>query len=177
VCAVYLLGLLIEKRKRITSLFILTLVGTLALLDTNPRQLLPSYDKTAQAWESDHFLVQQVETAFGQDAMIFQLPIVPFPENPPVVNMSDYEHLRGHFHSSTLRWSYGGVKGRSGDWQSSLPTDPKLLIAKLRILRFQAVWVDRNGYEDNGASLIASLKAAGLATAISDGNITVLTLN
>jgi phosphoglycerol transferase len=36
VCAVYLLSLLIEQRKRITSLFILTLVGTLALLDTNP---------------------------------------------------------------------------------------------------------------------------------------------
>jgi phosphoglycerol transferase len=176
VCAVYLLSFLIEKRKRVTSLFILTFVGTLALLDTNPARLLPSYDKTARAWESDRYLVQQVETAFGQDAIVFQLPIVPFPENPPVVNMTDYEHLRGHFHSSTLRWSYGGVKGRSGDWQSSLPTDPKLLIARLQNLGFQAVWVDRNGYEDNGASLIASLKAAGLTTAISDANTSVFPL-
>jgi phosphoglycerol transferase len=120
--------------------------------------------------------MQQVETTFDQDAMIFQLPIVPFPENPPVVNMADYEHLRGHFHSSTLRWSYGCVKGRSGDWQSSLPTDTKLLIAKLRILRFQAVWVDRKGYEDNGASLIISLKAAGLASAVSDANTSVFFL-
>jgi phosphoglycerol transferase len=176
VCAVYLLGLLIEKRKRITSLLILTLVGILALLDTNPGHLLPSYEKTAQAWESDRYLVQQVETTFGQDAMIFQLPMVPFPENPPVVNMTDYEHLRSYLHSSTLRWSYGGVKGRSGDWQSSLPTDTKLLIAKLRLLRFQAVWVDRKGYEDNGASLIASLKSAGLATSISDTNTFVLSL-
>jgi phosphoglycerol transferase len=121
-------------------------------------------------------LVQKIETEFGNDAMIFQLPIVPFPENPPVVEMTDYKHLRGFFHSSTLQWSYGGVKGRDGAWQNSLPTDPKLLVAKLRSLGFEAIWIDRNGYEDKGADLIANLRALGLISSISNKNILVLTL-
>jgi phosphoglycerol transferase len=176
VCAVLLLDQMFAKRKRITVITIFILVGTVALLDTNPGHPLPSYEKTAQSWESDRHLVQKIETVLGSDAMIFQLPIVPFPENPPVVNMTDYEHLRGYFHSSTLQWSYGGIKGRAGAWQNSLPTDPKLLVAKLRSLGFQAIWIDRNGYDDRGASLNASLNAVGLVTSISDGDAFVLSL-
>jgi hypothetical protein len=176
VCAVLLLNQMVAKLKQITAITIFMLVGAVALLDMNPGHPLPSYEKTARSWQNDRYLVQKIETEFGNDAMIFQLPIVPFPENPPVVEMTDYKHLRGFFHSSTLQWSYGGVKGRDGAWQNSLPTDPKLLVAKLRSLGFEAIWIDRNGYEDKGADLIANLRALGLISSISNKNILVLTL-
>ena len=70
--------------------------------------------------ESEKAFVHRVEDLLGEDAEIFQLPIVPFPENPPVYRMSDYDHLRAYLHSDTLGWSYGGVKGRASDWQQRL---------------------------------------------------------
>lgn len=108
--------------------------------------------------------------------MIFQLPIIPFPENPAVVRMTDYEHLKGYLHSPTLRWSYGGVKGRDGDWQKSLPDDPRLLVLTLQKLRYQAIWINRNGYDDRGALLISQLKSLGLKLFVKDRNIMVFGL-
>jgi phosphoglycerol transferase len=121
--------------------------------------------------------VARVAESFGSDAMIFQLPIIPFPEYPSVVNMTDYEHLKGYLHSSTLRWSYGGVKGRDGDWQKSLSEDPKLLVAELQQLHFQAIWINRNGYEDRGALLIEQLSSLGLNLVIKNPNLLVFGLN
>jgi phosphoglycerol transferase len=91
--------------------------------------------------------------------------------------MTDYEHLKGYLHSSTLRWSYGGVKGRDGDWQKSLPEDPKLLVAELEQLNFQGIWINRNGYEDRGALLIDQLSSLGLELVIKDPNLLVFGLN
>ena len=60
----------------------------------------------------DAAFVADTEDALGSSASIFRFPYVPFPENPPVVGMTDYDHLRGYVHSDTLHWSYGGAKGR-----------------------------------------------------------------
>jgi phosphoglycerol transferase len=111
--------------------------------------------------------VKKVEVVAGPDALVFQLPVVPFPENPPVVNMSDYEHLRGYLHSESLQWSYGGVKGRAdSEWQLSLPKDAKSLVAKLKEQGFDAVWIDRRGYEDRGESLLNTLTNSGQALSV-----------
>ena len=52
--------------------------------------------------------------------MIFEFPVVRFPENPPVANMQDYDQFRGYLaDKGTFRWSYGSVKGRpQADWQT-----------------------------------------------------------
>ena len=177
VCFAVLLDRILRNRNRIMRLSSLLIVGTLALLDMNPGHQLPSFKETAKSWEHDRSVVARVAESFGSDAMIFQLPIIPFPENPPVVNMTDYEHLKGYLHSSTLRWSYGGVKGRDGDWQKSLSKDPMLLVAELQRLHFQAIWINRNGYEDRGALLIDQLSSLGLKLIIKDPNLLVFGLN
>jgi phosphoglycerol transferase len=177
VCSVVLLDRVLRNRNRIIRLSFLLIVGTLALLDTNPGHQISSYKETAKSWEQDRSVVARVAESFGSDAMIFQLPIIPFPEYPSVVNMTDYEHLKGYLHSSTLRWSYGGVKGRDGDWQKSLSEDPKLLVAELQQLHFQAIWINRNGYEDRGALLIEQLSSLGLNLVIKNPNLLVFGLN
>ena len=176
-CTAVLLDRLLRSRNRRIVLCSMLVIGSIALLDTNPGNQLPSYKVTARAWEHDRNIVAQVSASFGYDAMIFQLPIIPFPENPPVVRMSDYEHLKGYLHSPAIRWSYGGVKGRNGDWQKSLSDDPELLVSKLNQLHFQAIWINRNGYEDRGALLLSQLKSLGLRVAIKDKNILVIGLN
>lgn len=161
VYGVSLILIVLRKRNQIVIISSLTFLGALSILDTNAGQQLPSYKDTARQWELDRDLVQQVENIIGKDAMIFQLPIIPFPENPPVVNMTDYEHLRGYLHSSTLRWSYGGVKGRSADWQNSLDIDPVSLPMKLRDMGYKAIWIDRNGYSDGGTELLTAFQNQG----------------
>ena len=171
-----LLERILQNRNRKVVLCCLLISGSIALLDTNPGKQLPPFKETAQTWERDHHIVTQVTSSFGSDAMIFQLPIIPFPENPAVVRMTDYEHLKGYLHSPTLRWSYGGVKGRDGDWQKSLPDDPRLLVLTLQKLRYQAIWINRNGYDDRGALLISQLKSLGLKLFVKDRNIMVFGL-
>ncbi len=77
----------------------------LGLVGTNPAFLISDHDVTAASWASDRALVAEVELVFGSVAQVFQLPIVPFPEHPPVNRMVDYDHLRGYLHSDSLGWS------------------------------------------------------------------------
>jgi len=177
VSAAICLERLFRHRKRGVMLASILIIGSLSVLDMNPGNQLPPYKAVAQSWERDRNIVTRVSTSFGKDAMIFQLPVIPFPENPPVVNMTDYEHLKGYLHSPSLRWSYGGVKGRSADWQLSLPTDPKLLISKLQQQNFQVIWINRNGYEDRGTRLFNQLKDLGLKLFFKDSNLFILDLS
>jgi len=161
VYSVLLLMTLLRKQKKSIVVLALSVIGVLSLLDTNPGNQLAPYKETARVWETDREMVKRIEEEFGPNASVFQFPIVPFPEYPPVVNMTDYEHLRGYLHSETLHWSYGGVKGRDSEWQKSLPTDTQLLLETLKRNGFATIWVDRRGYEDQGSSLLSELVAGG----------------
>jgi phosphoglycerol transferase len=156
VFAVCLITKLSTKFGRSVSLIVLLLMGTVSILDTNPGNQLPSFQSTSIEWEKDSALVKQVETKVGKYAMIFQLPVVPYPESPPVERMTDYEHLKGYLHSPTLKWSYGGVKGRESDWQQSLPTDPAGLLISLKQRGFTAIWIDKRGLTSQMLSQITA---------------------
>jgi phosphoglycerol transferase len=91
--------------------------------------------------------------------MIFQLPVVTFPENPRVQRLNDYELVKGYLHSTRLRWSYGAIKGRENDaWQRWVTAKPAPdFVETLALAGFAGVYVDRHGYADNGAKLEADL--------------------
>jgi phosphoglycerol transferase len=106
---------------------------------------------------------------------------MPFPEpGGPLVNMTDYEPFRGYLHSTALRWSYGAQKGREIDaWQQQVASLPAAaLVAEAQRAGFSAVWVDRNGYADNGAAIEAALaQATGVQPIVSDdGQLSVFVL-
>jgi hypothetical protein len=117
--------------------------------DTNPSFPFAPYEQTANSWSTDRSFVAEVESFLGQDAELFQLPIIPFPEHPPVNRMVDYDHLRGYLHSDTLGWSYGGVKGRASEWQKNLDgftlSEVKSAVAAAG---FDGLWVDLYGFVD-----------------------------
>jgi phosphoglycerol transferase len=153
VFAIVLLNRLLLKQGRAVTILVMVTVTSLSILDTNPGRQLPSFSDTARAWELDRDLVHKVEKLAGENALIFQLPVVPFPENPPVVNMTDYEHLRGYLHSETLRWSYGGVKGREQfvppDYRKSMTR----FLDEIKRQGFTILWVDQRGFEDRGLTI------------------------
>jgi hypothetical protein len=68
-----------------------------------------------------------------------------------------YELLRGYVHASTLRWSYGTVKGRGGDWAAALAAKPlALVMAGAVAAGFDGVWMDPAGFEPAQATRILS---------------------
>jgi phosphoglycerol transferase len=135
------------------------LAGTLVLgaLDETSAYFVPNYAKDAREWRSDATFVAQIEARVPHGAAIFQLPYVPFPEGygsisttvsvPNTTFDTTYELGRGYIHSKNLRWSYGAIKGRAGDWQGALAVKPLYLsLAAAAVDGFQGLWVDPHGY-------------------------------
>ena len=153
-------------RRRITTtaariafaLFIglLLIIGT---LDQTTREYVPDYAKlNAEYKDADEF-VARVEQIVPANSKIFQLPYIPFPEYPPVYEMTDYEHLKAYLHSKSLRWTYGAIKGREGDmWQKSISDLPMPeFVERLSFAGFSGIYVDRFGYADKGGATEAEL--------------------
>ncbi|HVQ36054.1 MAG TPA: hypothetical protein VMS31_00880, partial [Pyrinomonadaceae bacterium] len=154
-------GLLSGRRRTVfdASLGLILLLG---VLDQTGRGVyfVPHYAAFIAESASDADFVKRIEATVPASAMIFQLPYVEFPENPPVNQMQDYEHFRPYLHSKNLRWSYGAIKERdTARWQmttSKLPTDQFLEVISLA--GFSGVYVDRKGYVDYGADLESKLR-------------------
>jgi phosphoglycerol transferase len=92
--------------------------------------------------------------------MIFQLPVIPFPE-ASVNNIRDYDHFRGYLHSRHLRWSYGAIKNREGDdWQNRVAAKPVSdLVNTLSFAGFSGIYLNRLGYADHGSKLETELSS------------------
>jgi phosphoglycerol transferase len=121
---------------------------------------VPDYDGIKLEFTNDARFVNSIENSVPPGSMIFQLPYVPFPENPVVVNkMYDYDLFRGYLHSQDLHWTYGAMKGRSGDaWYKEVSKQPpNELLKTISFAGFNGIYIDRFGYEDEADSLINQL--------------------
>jgi hypothetical protein len=86
---------------------------------------------------------------------------------------------RGYLHSHGLRWSWGMMKGRAGDWQNALvKLPPELLARALAAVGFRGVYVDRAAYADGGAQVLSRLQReiGAIATRSADGRLAFLDL-
>lgn len=130
----------------------------LAALDQTSPRFTPDHQAMEAAYHADADFVRTLEGRMPDGAAILQLPYVPYPENPPVHGMSDYDHMRPYLHSKHLRWSYGAMKGRPEDWHAELSRWPLgSLLAGAAAGGFQGLVVDRAGYADRAAGLQSEL--------------------
>ena len=122
---------------------------------------IPEYEKNKREYQSDAEFVGRIEASLPPNAMVFQLPYMPFPESPPLYQMKPYEHYKAYLHSKTLRWSYGAPLGDDEDkWQqtvSALPTPE--LVKSVRAAGFSGIYLNLDGYADR-AKLQNELRAA-----------------
>jgi len=125
---------------------------------TGPR-FIPAYQDVRQKFQADAKFFQAIESRLPSGSSVFQLPVVRFPEEPPVHHMLDYDHLRGYLHTRSLRWSYGALKGREGDaWQKSLAGLPAQELARrVALAGFSGIYLNRDGYADDGAAVEKAL--------------------
>lgn len=113
--------------------------------------------------ESDRQFAMAMEDALPQGAMVFQLPVMSFPE-APVAGITPYEHLRPYLYSNKLRYSFGLTKGAiETGWHSqlvNLPLDNTVDLLKQQ--GFHAIYLNRKGFPDKGEALLEGLKQLGL---------------
>ncbi len=134
-----------------------TAVIVVGAFDQTPRMYELATDPT---FASDRTFVRELESRLPPDTAVLQLPYLPYPEGAPVANMANYGPLRGYLNSTTLRWSYGAMKGRAGDqWLRALSdrATPEMLELAARS-GFGAVYVDRRGFADGGAAVETALR-------------------
>jgi hypothetical protein len=116
---------------------------------------------------SDREFTEKMEQALPDGAMVFQTPIMDFPESP-APGVTSYDHFRPFLYSRDLRFSFGSDKGRpDGDWQHqftqlSLPE----VVAQLESAGFSAIYVNRSGFANQGADLVKAFQSAGLTDII-----------
>ena len=155
----------------------LIVVGVLD--QTNPA-MAPDYRALAAASTQTAAYASSLETTVGSGCSVFQLPVVPFPEQAPTLGMTDYDQLRPYVVSSGLRWSYGAIRGTTAaDWQLALPplgADGQL-VDDLAAAGFCAVELDTRGLSQPAvaaATLRAALGAPIAST--SDGELVAFDL-
>lgn len=132
------------------------------------------YAPTKAEFASDEAFVRDVEGRLGRDAMVFQMPHVLFPESPSPVDMAYYDHARGYLHSDTLRWSWGGIKGRPrADWAEpfvNFRTPAAEAVEIIAAAGFSGLYIDRFGFDDRGAALERTLRALAPQTPLVSRN-------
>jgi hypothetical protein len=137
----------------------------LGLLDQLPADRRDGAQDTeiATAVASDRAFASQLEAALPPGAMVFQLPVLPFPEPVPIERLSDYEHFRPYLVTKELRFSYGVAKFRPrARWQVELENQPpREIVRRLERAGFAALYVNRKGFADGGEALLGALEEAG----------------
>ena len=108
-----------------------------------------------------------MEQMLPPGAMVFQIPIMDYPESP-VPGLSPYDHLRPYLFSKNLRYSFGSMKGRKDtQWQKDIAKlSLEAALIKLHELGFQAILINRNGFPDKAKGFLQSLSKLGHSNVI-----------
>ena len=161
-------------------IFFAVMTAVIGLWDQLPPKTLAEQTQlTTNLVQSDRRFANELESHLTENGMVFQLPVMPFPEFGPIYQMTDYEHFRPYLFTQQLHYSYGTDKGRGDtDWQNKTSRlAPSDMIAKLESYGFSAIMINRKGYEDNGARLIDGFKSADRSVIADEGDLIAFQLN
>jgi phosphoglycerol transferase len=144
-----------SRGRRVLARLLIVAIVTLGLLDETSPSSVSDYEGERAQYENDRAFVRRIEAELPPDAMVFQVPFVPFPENGRQQRMFDYDQARGYLHSRRLRWSYAAMKGReTAAWQALVASmAPREMAETVALVGFRGIWVDRQGYPDDAAAL------------------------
>jgi phosphoglycerol transferase len=133
-----------------------------AFVDQTPGDAAANYSRDAQRFADDNAYFGTIEASLPAKAMVLMLPYIPFPENSAPNGALASDQLIPYLHTSELRWSNGGIKGRpAADWPGQLANYPENDVALLgAVAGASGVLVERAALADRGASLEASLTSA-----------------
>jgi hypothetical protein len=151
----------LSQRNRLLGAVTAAAVLVIGVLDQTNPAVAPNYKALRAEVENLTTFSRSIEARVGPGCSVFQLPIVSFPENPPVHDMADYDHFRPYLTPTSLRWSYGAYRGTSlADWQLALPqTSSADLVDDVVAAGFCSIELDRAGFSDRGSKFDNELTA------------------
>ena len=130
----------------------IALVALLGIGWLDQVRVFPSdyWEKRGEVAANYEDFYSRVEAAMEEGDMIYQIPFVGFPEQPPMNNLSCYQQLSGYVYTDTLRWSHGGMWGRNMQalylWQDAGLSES--FIEDIMENGFEGVCIDFNGYKE-----------------------------
>ncbi len=157
-----------SREKQILAAGMILLVG---LFDQLPKATTrEETSMIARGIRVDRAFTEAMEGKLPPQAMVFQLPVVPYPEPPGIDPGRAYEQFRPYFYSKTMRFSYGSNKGRPReDWQKEVEKMPgEQMAPTLERYGFAAIYVNRNWLPDRAEGLLKQLAAAGRGEILED---------
>lgn len=169
----------LRKGWKMTTLSAVTL-GLILVLGLKDQVKFPEIGSEAlkKGQDADRAYFTSLQSLMPTNAMILQLPYIPFPENPPVHMMFDYDHFRPYLHTKGIRWSYGVMKGSEGDSAirriSFLPPDQ--LIEAASSMGYTGILINTLGYEDRANSQIETFQNILKTNALVGNNFAFFTL-
>jgi phosphoglycerol transferase len=149
-----------KKSQQQQIAFLVTIICFISLID-QISWYKPDTLKIQTDFTNDQNFVQLIESSLPANSAIIQLPYKAFPESPPINKLEDYELVKPYLHSQNLKWSYGMVKGRPADlwYQQTASQSAQKLVAAIEAQGFAGILINKNGYEDDGELIEASLSA------------------
>lgn len=136
------------KNQKIIGIFISIPLLIFGILDQTAKPCISCRSFNKQLVENDRTFIKNIEASLPQHSAIYQLPYMAYSDNGQVNNLGSYDQTRGHIHSKDLKWSFGGVRAREGDWfyrkLSKLPINEQ--VAVVSAMGFAGIYVDRRGY-------------------------------
>ena len=170
----------IHTKNFIYLMFSISLI-IIGLYDQTPAGFYSERVQKNQDYLLDKNFIESIEQNVEPNSPIYQLPYMQFPEVPNLYQLESYDLLSGFNYSKTLRWSYGGMKGRDGDlFYKNLSQQPlNTQIKTIKKLGFKGVYIDLRGYDDHGNHVILEVtKLLGPAFLIrQDNNVVFFKLN
>ena len=158
-------------RPVIAAVLSILIVGVGFFDQTAPAVAVPHYASNQKRFQDDAHLVSAIEASVPRGSQILQLPYFRFPEESNMNGAVVSDQLMPYLHSTTLRWSGGGIKGRPlVEWQGALGrlSVPQLL-ASASCANFAGVLVDTRAYGKPGAATATAIQSElGAPTATAD---------
>jgi hypothetical protein len=92
--------------------------------------------------------------------MVLQLPFTVYLNEGGINRMGSYDHFKPYLASRSLRWSYPALSNAQFVWQeAAAQLEPSQLAPLAASEGFRVILIDRYGYADAGAAMIAGLLA------------------
>lgn len=152
--------LILRPNGQILAVAAVVAVVAAALLNQAPKKMAVDTGMIHRYY-ADRNMFARFERDLPVGASVLQLPVRRFPESIPRHESGDYALLIPFIQTSKMRFSYGGMKGRDAEWQVALDQLSGVsLVQAASAAGYDAILIDRRGYEDDGHGLARSLRVA-----------------
>jgi phosphoglycerol transferase len=142
------------RGRPVLAVLVAVAVLGVGILDQVTPAFVPNYAQSRETLHSDVAFGRRITATLGAGASVFELPYVPFPEAGATLGVGPYDEARLYLYADSLRWSFGGIHGRTADWQGRLAdSPPQDIVEGLAAAGFTGIVLDRAGYKDRGGLL------------------------